>query len=172
MTNKKRTQIESLSNQVRIALKLTTPITYDNLKKSLELMGGTVRLESDSRLKNKASIQKIAKSFEIVLDASKPEKHILFLLAHNLGHLFIHMGFGNKAKWNMECDYVESYIRNKYDEEEFQSNEFATALLMPKAEFRSCSKNGMSISKIAEHFGVSDKSADARAKLLNLVCSS
>lgn len=169
MTRQQRIKLGNLADQVRLALKLTLPITYLKLGAAVKLMGGTVREEANFRLKDEASIRKIGGSFEIVLDGLKPDKRKLFSLAHELGHLFVHMGFGDRAKWNVERDYIESYARNGYDEEEYQANEFAAALLMPENEFKSLYAQKQSIAEIAGFFGVSTDAAEVRAKWLGLL---
>lgn len=165
----KREKIGQLADQVRVALNLSTPITYTSLVDAVHRMGG--RVVDDARIrfiKDEARIRKMDGRFEIVIDVLKPERRKLFSLAHELGHLFIHMGFGNKARWIVERDYVESYARKGYDEEEFEANEFAAALLMPKKEFTSLVARKQSLQEIASHFGVSADAADTRGKWLGL----
>ena len=57
-----------------------------------------------------------------------------FAIAHELGHLFLHMGFKTNIKvWDNQV--LNKYIRFSMLEQEIQANEFAANLLMPKDEY-------------------------------------
>lgn len=56
-----------------------------------------------------------------------------FMIAHELGHLFLHMGFRiNDDKWNNQ---MKGFYRNNDAETNYQANEFAKAFLMPEEEY-------------------------------------
>lgn len=166
MNQVKREKIENFAAKVRNTLHLSIPISLKNLQETVVHLGGVVVERPYS--KHEASIKRCESTFEIVLDPGKPPTRQLFSLAHEFGHLFLHMGFGNPNKWNAQSEYIESYARSGYDEEELEANEFAAALLMPKEDFKrlaSCSSNS---EDIAASFGVSPSAALIRGRRLGV----
>ena len=98
------------------------------------------------------------------------EKRRRFTIAHELGHLFLHMGYlTNHELWEKQENKVYQRIGNS--EKEYQANEFAAAFLMPKKEYfrvmnENLDGNKVMTSKIAEHFHVSVEAASNRGKFL------
>ena len=92
-----------------------------------------------------------------------------FTIAHELGHLFLHMGYKiNQEIWERQ---EVTYFRKGDSEEEYEANEFAAAFLMPKKVYkeimdRHTEGNIVYTSKIAEEFNVSVKAASNRGKWL------
>lgn len=75
----------------------------------------------------------------------------------------------NEGLWNRQDNNV--YYRLRSFEKEYQANEFAMALLMPKAEYYKIMEeyttgNYVDTSKIAEYFNVSVDIASNRGKFL------
>ena len=71
--------------------------------------------------------------------------------------------------WNANCN--QSFNRKGDSEIEWQANEFAAALLMPKDQYkkaldRHTEGEQVSVSKIAEYFHVSADAASCRGKWL------
>lgn len=165
MNQTKREKIEAFARKVREVLQLATPLRLNDLEKALVWLGGEVVERPFS--KHEASIKRVGDGFQIALDPLKPPTRQLFSLAHEFGHLLFHMGFGNPKRWNSESDYLESYARSGYDEEELEANEFAAALLMPKDEFNqlACTSD---LNAIASHFGVSTSAALIRGRRLGV----
>lgn len=84
-----------------------------------------------------------------------------FTLAHELGHYFLHR--------NRAIEFVDEalYRSTHMDSMEYEANNFAGALLMPKAvisEF--IAKHGASAELISEHFNVSVLAAKIRVETL------
>jgi Zn-dependent peptidase ImmA (M78 family) len=168
MNESRRKQIGQIADSVRSALRLSKfPISREDLEEAIKRLGGRI-IEATPSVPYEASIRKAMNSFEISLDRNKPPKRQLFSLAHELGHLFVHMGFGNSKRWSNTPDYVESYARSGYDQEEFVANEFAAALLMPESEITKVVKAGHTIREVADHFGVSQEAALIRGRWLGL----
>jgi len=113
-------------------------------------------------------------SFEICLKKIANEARRRFTLAHELGHLILHMDFLDKEA---RKGYDESYYRTikNYTEKELQADEFAASFLMPSQEFiRIASENMLNygseydVVSIASHFGVSKLAVITRGRFLGL----
>jgi hypothetical protein len=166
MKPEKREQIGKLADTVRKALKLHTPTTLHELERAIGTLGGYI--VPVGAFGHEASIRKIGGGFEIALDRSKPVTRQLFSLGHELGHLFVHMGFANPEIWRHQTEYVESYARSGYDEEEFVAHEFAASLLMPREEFTKRLKM-QTPADVARYFGVSQEAALMRGRWLGII---
>lgn len=99
-------------------------------------MGGSV---VGNFLMNEFSDGRIRKtgddSFTIEVSPFQTDERKNFTIAHELGHLFLHMGFQtNGQKWEKQ-DCI-SYYHNVTPELEDQANEFAAAFLMPRSEYK------------------------------------
>lgn len=111
--------------------------------------------------------------FIIHLNKNKPFSRTRFSIAHELGHLFLHMGYMTE-KWDnaetfKDSIYYRSFYRKdeNYSQEETEANEFAAAFLMPKEQFKnSLLKNAFDIEATALEFQVSIEAAKNRARNL------
>lgn len=153
------------------------PLKIDNLIK--DFFKGEIREDFNEPLAD-AQISRKGNSFliEIKKDLNKRRKR--FTLAHELGHLFLHMGYKDEQRWNSAETYVDGAFRRTsgdFSVEEQEANEFAGSFLMPENEFRKIVKKNMVVSLnmrvfdldgIAEHFGVSTDSVRVRAKWLGI----
>nr|WP_194305898.1 ImmA/IrrE family metallo-endopeptidase [Dietzia sp. B19] len=85
-----------------------------------------------------------------------------FTIAHELGHYFLHYRLP-------ELNDERGYGRGSRNRAETEANVFASALLMPSAEF---AEKWNSLEKdewlVANHFDVSPAAARVRAEVLNL----
>lgn len=173
MSNKRKA-INHIADTLTDVLNLIPPIDIELIP---SILGG--RLEyiefNDPRLE--ARIRRDGEKFVIELEKSSlNSERNRFSIAHELGHLFLHMGFiFDEEKWNNKEDYSDSvYYRFGHSEEEYEANEFAAALLMPKEHFQKvCLKNlengtEYNITKIAEAFKVSEEAALTRGRWLGL----
>ena len=108
-------------------------------------------------------------NFEISVSPFQSNERRNFTIAHELGHLFLNMGFEtNDAKWTAQN--VE-YYRNGNSDLEYQANEFAAAFLMPKDEYIKIMDENtvgdmVNTTRIAEYFHVSTEAAANRGKWL------
>lgn len=172
MKESKKEYINEVAQVIRKALNLQTPINLDAL---VEQLGGKVVQNPNLEENMEAKIEKIDNSFIISIDPNKYEKRQRFSIAHELGHLFLHMGYLiNPEKWNDTNEYIDSvYYRYGYNIEEFEANEFAACLLMPVEEFTRISienyKDGLyNLEEIANYFDVSILAVSNRGKFLGL----
>lgn len=173
--------IEKLADLVRTSFELAPPYKPIPLAENL---GGDV-VKNDTTVID-ASVKKHgAEGFIINLNPEKyrsDDAQERFTVAHELGHLFLHMGFLiNKKLW--ESINEETYMAYKSEaspkhktREELEADVFAFAFLMPKKEFkqqisrnRSDDDDTVNINNIAKHFEVSPKMVLTRAKRLGYV---
>ncbi|KOO43081.1 ImmA/IrrE family metallo-endopeptidase [Priestia koreensis] len=164
--------IADVTRVIRETLKLQTPI---NLELLVERLGGKIIESANIDENMEAKIEKVEDSFVITIDPNRYPKRQRFSIAHELGHLFLHMGYLiNPEKWNSTNEYIDSvYYRYGYNLEEFEANEFAACLLMPLEEFLNISKQNLNgefynIEEIAKYFNVSTQAVSYRGKILGL----
>ena len=114
--------------------------------------------------------KKNGKAFIIHLNKEKPFSRTRFSIAHELGHLFLHMGYRTPRWENTEECFKDSvYYRYAYTAEESEANEFAAAFLMPMEEFKkdvyaNTNDEIVNFQKVAEKFEVSTENALNRAR--------
>lgn len=100
---------------------------------------------------------------KICLEKSHSQTRKNFTIAHELGHYCLHQEVADKFEDKI---FFRSSVT---DEHEFQANNFAGELLMPKEEFLKQIKAGVkTIQKLADYFNVSTLAVRVRAKQLNL----
>lgn len=169
-----RVYINRAADLVRSALSLTLPITKEQLFEAVNGLGGECVPVSKSDIKDEAQISTPSDGatplFTIKYIDTKPEKRILFSIAHELGHLFLHL-LDDDGKISKE----EVLARRTRDtsKEELEANEFAAALLMPEEAFvikcrEVMSENKINLSIMAEAFNVSIQAATVRGNVLGL----
>lgn len=100
---------------------------------------------------------------KICLEKSHSQTRKNFTIAHELGHFCLHQEVADKFEDKI---FFRSSVT---DEHEYQANNFAGELLMPKDEFLKQIKMGTNtIQKLADYFNVSTLAVRVRAKQLNL----
>ncbi|TGN17344.1 ImmA/IrrE family metallo-endopeptidase [Leptospira idonii] len=170
MSPERRRAIQAIVDRLLDFFQISIPVDLENLVVQL---GGKINytsLESDLD----GLIQKVGFAFQISIDNNKPKSRNNFTIAHELGHLFLHMGFLiDDDKWNSLVDFKDSYARKGFSLQESEANEFAACLLMPKNLFiKKCyelEQNGkVDVSKLSEYFSVSADAAEMRGKWLGL----
>jgi predicted transcriptional regulator len=170
MQQHRREQINRLAESVRSACDLQTPT---DVRAAVTRLQGqlTERVDADFE----AKVERVGTGFRITLGPQPQEQRRRFSVAHELGHLFLHMGYLiDEDKWESVGTYTDSaYYRFGYNTEEFEANEFAAALLMPRAEFAQVAQRHQAdgtyrIGAIAEHFHVSHEAAANRGRWLGL----
>ncbi len=167
----KREKIQALAEKIHEKLNLSIPVDLQVVTRQLE---GEL-IEADLEDLIDAKIEKSGDAFKIFVNSNKPKLRNNFSIAHELGHLFLHMGYlVNPGKWSRVNTYTDSvYYRFGHDSEELEAHEFAAAFLMPAAKYKSVVKeftqNGLcEIAKVAQRFGVSDEAALNRGRWLKM----
>ncbi len=169
MTPARRREIWEAADIVRRGASVTTPVDVSHL---VELLGGSIAV--DPTLEAEAKIERLDEGFRILLN-DEGGKRRQFTLAHELGHLFLHMGYLRDDRlWESSGAFVDSvYYRQGFGLQEYEANEFAAALLMPAEEFaavaaRYRNSQGFDLRAISAEFGVSTEAALTRGKWLGL----
>ena len=165
MDNSTRRMINSLAEDVLSAYNISVPI--GNIDEIVEKLGGTIQKEA---FFSDGAVEKEGNGFKIIVSPFQDEKRERFTIAHELGHLFLHMGYRtNNELWEKQENNIYHRIGNS--EKEYQANEFAAAFLMPATEYLSvlnkvAEGNMVDTSKLAEYFNVSIEAAANRGKFL------
>nr|WP_320194265.1 ImmA/IrrE family metallo-endopeptidase [uncultured Desulfobacter sp.] len=169
-----RQKINTIATKIRLALEMNQA-PYDPKEAILKLNGRVVYDIHDHN--TDAYIEKIDnEKFCIHLNHNRHPKRERFTLAHELGHLFLHMGFIiDQDKWDSIFQLEENvfYRDNTYSKDEYEANEFGAAFIMPKQEFLDVAENNLnnnqySIEPIGEYFDVSNDAVLNRGKWLGI----
>lgn len=166
-----RNYIDNLSNWIISTYDISIPIR--NIENIVKKIGGTVEEKfyfddlSDGTIKKTGD-----NNFIIQISPFQSSQRRSFTIAHELGHLFLHMGYRTSEDvWHNQSETI--YRRFGTSEQEHQANEFAAAFLMPKNEYRrildantDTKTNKIDIEKVADYFDVSVLVATNRGKLL------
>ena len=154
MNNKTNELINKLTQDIIKLYDIKIPI--NNINEVVEKLGGTIE---ETTIPSDLGIKKWNDVFIIFVPLSLSIERKRFAIAQELGHLFLHMGYMINTKlWNRQKNMT--YYKSKYPLEEYQANEFAGALLMPKNEYKKimnhCTTgNKVDTRKKAEYFGIS-----------------
>lgn len=150
--------------------------TYDihipirNINDVVTVLGGYLNESADIC---SSDVMKQNDGFVIYIPSSYSAERKQFAITQELGHLFLHMGYKiNPKLWDNQRNMV--YYESRSPLEEYQANDFADALLMPKDIYKKVLKqyttgNKVQTAKIAEYFGVSVSTAYSRGKSLGLL---
>lgn len=169
----RRKNINEFAESVFKVFELETPIK--DMSDVVNMLGGTVVYDSNiDPLCDGYAEKNEGKHFSIHIDLQKSRERINFIIAHELGHLFLHMGF--MTDWEKWKEVKGAYYRygSNASEEEYEANEFAGAFLMPGAEYRkvmleNCQNGRVDTSKVANYFNVPIDVASMRGKLLGFL---
>lgn len=172
MTPTRRRQVNDLAEKLRSILHVSTPV---DMKSVVDHLGGTIKYVPPAAIPHEALVEKNGDRFIITLTSDKLKERRAFSIAHEVGHLFLHMGYLiDPAKWNKIVTYEDSVrARYGYNEEELEANEFAGAFLMPRDEFVSVADRyrkaaTFNLADIAKTFGVSLYAAKTRGQWLGV----
>lgn len=160
--------IEEIAQIVRNNLGLSIPI---DMIRVVEQLGGKcvpiATTDYDAKIQTTSD-----NGFEIRYAENQSMERIQFSIAHELGHLFLHI-LQSDGRLNPESAYYRGK-ENTRTSAELEANEFAASLLMPKDEFTQfcmaerSSTNDVDLKRVAEHFKVSKQAANVRGSILNL----
>lgn len=170
MNDATRTYINQVADVIRYAFDVTVPI--ENIEKLVRTLGGTVVVKTGLDQLYDGTIRKVDEnSFEIAISPSQGDERKNFTIAHELGHLFLHMGYLiSKETWDKQS-VNQQFTRFGANEQEYQANEFAAALLMPQKEFKQkleefSGGDYVDMSEVARYFHVSISAAINHGRFL------
>ena len=155
--------INNLTKDIIDAYNIEIPIR--NIDDVVTTLGR--RVEEDNDVYS-SCIKRQNDGFVIYVSIYLTPERKYFAIAQELGHLFLHMGYTiSPLLWSKQKNMA--YYLSKSPLEEYQANEFARALLMPKFEYKNildkyATGDEVETGKIAEYFGVSVSAASARGK--------
>lgn len=179
MNAKDRLAIMNIVNSIRRSINISEEETTNisGWKNIITRLGGELVLNNN--LSHDAEIKKVGEqniNFKIEYSPFQSEVRRNFSIAHELGHLFLHMLYLiDKKSWD-NLPVGSSYKRLGSNEMESQANEFAAELLMPKDSYlNELSKNEFSglnkynIKPVANKFKVSEQAAINRGRWLGVL---
>lgn len=168
MNDELRMLINNLTQDIIDLYNIQIPI--QNINDVVTALDGRVEDSIDIDYMSDGSIRKQDNGFVIYVSPFQSAERRKFTIAHELGHLFLHMGYKiNSDLWNNQKN--ATYYRTGDSIMEYQANEFAAALLMPKKAYKEIMDqytigNKVETDKIASYFGVSISAASNRGKFL------
>ncbi|MBR0429701.1 MAG: ImmA/IrrE family metallo-endopeptidase [Lachnospiraceae bacterium] len=168
-----RVYINNVTQRIMDGLEVQTPL--ENIDELVERLGGRISSENALIGDTDGKVYKTQDaSFVIEISPTQSFERRNFTIAHELGHLFLHMGYLTSPKtWECFPENVP-FERKGNSEEEYQANEFAAALLMPKNIFiqkvNEYAIDGfVDMKKVAEYFRVSPSAAVNRGRFLRII---
>lgn len=173
MNNERRKEIWNIAEIVINAFRIDIPIK--NIDEVVRKMGGTIKEELITDKLSDGYISKNGEGFIIVLSPNQSPIRRTFTIAHELGHLFLHLNYSNREEWEK---VNENLIYNRFgnSEQEYEANEFAASLLMPKDKYKEVMDSNTDpdnvtvyTGNIAQYFNVSVDAASNRGKWLGFL---
>lgn len=178
MQFQRRQYIDYVADLVRWKLELDVPVTTEKLCQAIhdKLPGRCIPADPSINVSKPVSMTVNGtdkeNTFEIRYLPDQPDNKIAFLIACELGHLFLHILLDEEEKVKEEVKEKEFYT----SEENMDADEFSAALMMPDEEFIDvlidaslAEKQGNKIiSTVAEKFNVTWQAAYVRAIVLGL----
>lgn len=164
-----RSEVEKRAKEVREEHNLTTiPIDPVLLANRLGVKVLNAKFWDDNLV---GTIEKRGDDMRILVKQSDPPSRKRFTIAHELGHLFLHLAddgeyLDKEANLFRLRDGDDTTIQNR--SQEIQANMFASSLLMPEEEVRRYWAERPSIRELARIFRVSNAAMGYRVASLGL----
>lgn len=135
MDTKKASEIAELAKIVRESLELDVPV---DVVEAVKRLGGSLKEVPSGLGGPEATVRRKGERFEITLREHPVPARKRFSVAHEIGHLLLHMGYLiDPQRWDHSSEYQDSvYNRFGHGVEENEANAFAAAFLMPAEQFR------------------------------------
>ena len=171
MTEETRKYIDTLAQRVIKAYHLQIPIS--DINSVVATLSGTVEAKANDFFHDAVIQKRNNDSFAIITAPFLDEQRKKFVIAQQLGHLFLHMGLKtDPICWDSQMVNVSRYFHTA--EPIYQANEFAFALLMPEEEFtRTVSSHlydkKIDMKAVSRHFQVSMTAAVYRGRVLQCI---
>ena len=179
MTAKKRKLISELARAIRDILDITEDC-FDlceavyRLNGKIEYFCGRTTYKTEEVVKytdyvNEDDFKSCSCHFVIRIDKDNEKTRQRFSIAHELGHLFLHLKYPHEEWLDLPVGVSYKRVSGKYNVAEIEANEFAAAFLMPEDSFRKIANKSINTSgshynldEITKHFNVSVCSASYR----------
>lgn len=167
-----RQEIEKMARDILRQHNLETlPINPVLLANRIGIKVNNAKFSDDSIA---AMIAKRGDNIMVLVNQDDPPYRKRFSIAHEIAHHFLHL-FEDGEIIDKEADLFRGIGVNDFNNisdkrrQEYQSNMFAAALLMPEDILRSEFKKGLSSDELAIIFGVSNESMAIRLSQLGLI---
>ena len=165
--------INNLTILVRQTYHISTPV--GDIEQIIRDMNGRIEVKADLDELCDGTVAKEGDSFIIAVSPNEIKSQRRFTIMRNLGHVFLHMGFKNNPKvWRNLKD--GEFIRFNSIASEYEANEFALDLMMPKGSYFRCierlvenGKGGIDLRDVARYFGVTFEDALQRGHRLGII---
>lgn len=160
--------INNLTQDIIDIYHLQIPI--HNINDVVIALGGRVEESVDDNMLSDSGIKKYDNGFIIYVSPFQSPARRKYSIAHELGHLFLHMGYKiNSELWNKQEN--STYYMAGSSLQEYQAYQFAEALFMPQQVYKEVMDqytigDKVKTAKIASYFGVSISEASQRGKFL------
>lgn len=148
-------------------------IPIQDIDQVVQTIGGRVEEDREKYCKYCDFISKEGNSFVIYISPYyKPERRKM-IIAQQLGHLFLHMGYQtNHDLWNQQKE--GRFHEKNGPEQARQASRFAYALFMPEDAYRNIVNHNLQgnivhTKNVAEYFGVSTAAASLRGRELGVL---
>lgn len=172
-----RASRETIEKYAEVIARNCLELSYgDDIQHAVIKAGGKIVIGStgENTSNSGSLIARSRNDFTIYLSPFTSLLRDRFTIAHELGHLFLHLE--NSREGNPSASmYATRYVDEKNEEAmraEWEANWFAAALLMPATKFAEVYKiNGDDLTKTADFFKVSSAAASVRANSLGLLKS-
>lgn len=161
--------INDLADRVILAYDIAIPIL--DIDSVVQRIGGRVEEKADLDILYDGRVRKDgAASFYIEVSPYLSPRRRSFTIAHELGHLFLHMGYRTNWKRWIELDDA-AFIPFGVFMQEDQASEFAAALLMPRDQLgeaivKFTNGDSVDMTEVAKCLHVSPAAAINRGRLL------
>lgn len=142
----------------------------------IESLGGQL-LREEMEYGTSGHVTKRQDRFIVTCRRGESEERMRFTAAHELGHLFLHMGYiVDPTRWERLPDAHVNHrnFHRGIAEQEHEADEFAGTFLMPSEEFRNAVDQHMredgsvSLELLSRQFGVSKQAAIVRGRWLGI----
>lgn len=167
---------EYAENVVRVFAK-GVPVGQ-NINEFVNVLGGTIQeknlgIWADGKLG--MAPEECDRKFIITVSPMQSQERKNFTIAHEIGHLFLHTNYVDSLMNNNVRLIFPDFYREGDSEKEYQANEFAANILMPrdiyleKVRENIVNNNDVNIRNVSGYFGVSVDAAINRGKWLGVL---
>lgn len=154
-----RADIEQQAADLARAHGVVSPNGFTDVETLVHKLGGEVSVIFDTPDRPESLQVRSRNDFTVIVPWNTSIVRDRFTIAHELGHLCLHY----------QDDGLRSFYRYGRDRQETEANAFASALLMPAAEFEAAyAQLSGDLMAIRERFVVSRAAAGVRAQVLGL----
>ena len=163
--------INELANDVIKMFQIESPIR--DIDHAVELLGGRVEENRDDFCQYGDSLLKHGDSFVIRISPYYQTERRNLVVAYELGHLFLHMGYKTNA--SLWAKQKEGKFMESMEAEQFRrANFFSYAFLMPEREYREVLEQNTDGEKIdtksiAKYFCVPRAAVAQRGRQLHII---